>query len=112
MNDHIIFLQYHQSGKISIELLDTESEGNNSDQDEESTRKFSAYVERFIQPGIEISDDCRRHLAKKPVFLPRSVRSAKLKKSRDEAKAQRNHVNNTNSDGDTANGDPSKDSNE
>jgi len=38
--------------------------------------------------------------------LPRSVRSAKLKKSRDEAKAQRNHVNNkANSDGDTANGD-------
>jgi paired amphipathic helix protein Sin3a len=107
---------YHQSGKISIELLDTESEGNNSDQDEESTRKFSAYVERFIQPGIEISDDCRRHLAKKPVFLPRSVRSAKLKKSRDEAKAQRNHVNNkekmANSDGETANGDVSKDSNE
>ena len=84
--------------------MDTESEGNNSDQDEESTRKFSAYVERFIQPGIEISDECRRHLAKKPVFLPRSVRSAKLKKSRDEA---RYHVNNK---GDTANGDSAKDS--
>ena len=66
---------YHQTGKMSIELLDTESEGQNSDQDEESNRKFSSYVERFIQPGDEISDECREHLTRKPVFLPRSIRS-------------------------------------
>ena len=44
----VFCLQYHQSGKISIELLDTETEGNNSDQEEESARKYSSYVERFI----------------------------------------------------------------
>ncbi len=60
---------------MTIELLDTESEGNNSDQDEESARKYSAYVERFIQPGDEISEECSRHLTRKPVFLPRSIRS-------------------------------------
>ena len=67
---------FHQSGKMSFELLDTESEGaQNSDQDEESARKYSSYVDRFIQPGDEISDECREHLARKPVFLPRSIRS-------------------------------------
>ena len=95
-------LQYHQSGKISIELLDTETEGNNSDQEEESARKYSSYVERFIQPGDEISDGCRIHLARKPVFLPRSIRSyneSPLGKKREEQAQvqlnQRNHVNNT-----------------
>jgi len=66
---------YHQSGKMSFELLDTESEAHNSDQDEEGRRKYSSYVERFIQPGEEISEECREHLARKPVFLPRSIRS-------------------------------------
>ena len=107
------FLQYHQSGKISIELLDTETEGNNSDQEEESARKYSSYVERFIQPGDEISDGCRIHLARKPVFLPRSIRSyneSPLGKKREEQAQvqhqQRNHVNNTeNSKQETTNGD-------
>jgi len=104
---------YHQSGKISIELLDTETEGNNSDQEEESARKYSSYVERFIQPGDEISDGCRIHLARKPVFLPRSIRSyneSPLGKKREEQAQvqhqQRNHVNNTeNSKQETTNGD-------
>merc|ERR1712029_947875 len=34
---------YHQTGKMTIELLDTESEANNSDQEEESARKYSSY---------------------------------------------------------------------
>ena len=108
-----LYLQYHQSGKISIELLDTETEGNNSDQEEESARKYSSYVERFIQPGDEISDGCRIHLARKPVFLPRSIRSyneSPLGKKREEQAQvqhqQRNHVNNTeNSKQETTNGD-------
>lgn len=69
----LVKLQYHQSGKMSIELLDTESEGQ--DTEEESTRKYSSYVDRFIQPGDEISEECREHLTRKPVFLPRSIRS-------------------------------------
>ena len=96
--------------------MDTETEGNNSDQEEESARKYSSYVERFIQPGDEISDGCRIHLARKPVFLPRSIRSyneSPLGKKREEQaqqvqlnQQQRNHVNNTeNSKQETTNGD-------
>ena len=66
-------LQYHQSGKMSIELLDTESEGQ--DTEEESSRKYSSYVDRFINPGEDLSEECRDHLTRKPVFLPRSIRS-------------------------------------
>jgi len=64
---------YHQSGKMSIELLDTESEGQ--DTEEESSRKYSSYVDRFINPGEDLSEECRDHLTRKPVFLPRSIRS-------------------------------------
>jgi hypothetical protein len=60
---------------MSIELLDTETEGQGSDQEEESARKYSSYVDRFIQPGDEISQECSKHLIRKPVFLPRSIRS-------------------------------------
>ncbi len=33
------------------------------------------YVERFIQPGDSVSEECKRHLTRKPVFLPRGIRS-------------------------------------
>ena len=86
---------------MTIELLDTESEGQNSDQEEESSRrKYSSYVDRFIQPGDEISDDCREHLARKPVFLPRSIRSynqSPYGKMR-EATLMQNHVSKKNDD--------------
>jgi hypothetical protein len=35
---------------------------------------FDRYVERFIAPGDDISDECKVHLAKKPIFLPRGIR--------------------------------------
>ncbi|XP_059085243.1 paired amphipathic helix protein Sin3b-like [Tigriopus californicus] len=66
---------YHKKLKITFELLDTESESQNSEQDEESSRKWHLYVEKFIQPGDEISNDCKERLRKKPVFLPRGIRS-------------------------------------
>jgi len=66
---------YHQSCKVTIEMLDTETEGQNSEQEEEQTRKYNSYVDRFLQPGYHVSDECKEHLAMKPVFLPRSIRS-------------------------------------
>ena len=33
------------------------------------------YVERFIQPGDSVSEECKRHLTRKPVFLPRGIRT-------------------------------------
>ena len=105
-NDSLNFLvklQYHQSGKMSIELLDTESEGQ--DTEEESTRKYSSYVDRFIQPGDEISEECREHLTRKPVFLPRSIRSynnSPYGKMREmQASEQRKNQTNGNNDNET-----------
>lgn len=101
----LVFLQYHQSGKMTIELLDTESDGQNSEQEEESTKKYLSYVDRFIQPGDEISDECREHLARKPVFLPRSIRSynqSPYGKMREES--MQNHKNATDNESNSANG--------
>ena len=67
--------QYHQSCKVTIEMLDTETESQDSEKEEESVRKHHTYVDRFIQPGATISDECRTHLARYPCFLPRSIRS-------------------------------------
>ena len=67
---------YHQSCKMTIEMLDTETDGQNSEDDKEETaRKYASYVDRFIQPNDAISAECKEHLMAKPVFLPRSVRS-------------------------------------
>ena len=57
-------------------MLDTETDGQNSEDDKEETaRKYASYVDRFIQPNDAISAECKEHLMAKPVFLPRSVRS-------------------------------------
>jgi len=67
---------YHQSCKLTIEMLDTETDGQNTDDENEKTaRKYASYVDRFIRPDESISVECKEHLMKKPVFLPRSVRS-------------------------------------
>ena len=82
---------------MSIELLDTETEGQGSDQEEE-TRKYASYVDRFIAPGDEISDECRNHLTKKPVFLPRSIRSynnSPYGKMREASMQNHHNVNNS-----------------
>ena len=97
------FLQYHQSGKMSIELLDTESEGQ--DTEEESSRKYSSYVDRFINPGEDLSEECRDHLTRKPVFLPRSIRSynnSPYGKMRDEKGNTKKHENGNNDNEDSS----------
>ena len=51
---------YHQSQKMTIELLDTETESQNSEEQEESNaRKWNSYIERFIQPGDDVSEECK-----------------------------------------------------
>lgn len=32
-------------------------------------------MDSFVQPGDAVSAECKAHLAKKPVFLPRGIRS-------------------------------------
>jgi len=69
---------------MTIEMLDTESESQTSEQGEEGNnvesatneaKQHSAYVERFLQPGESVSEECKEHLAKRPVFLLRGIRS-------------------------------------
>ena len=50
---------YHQSQKMTIELLDTETESQNSEQEESNARKWNSYIERFIQPGDDVSEECK-----------------------------------------------------
>ena len=65
-----------------MELLDTENgsrHGSDGDDDdkkaENASTRLEQYVERFIAPGDTVSEETRAHLARKPVFLARSVRS-------------------------------------
>ena len=88
---------------MSIELLDTESEGQ--DTEEESSRKYSSYVDRFINPGEDLSEECRDHLTRKPVFLPRSIRSynnSPYGKMRDEKGNTKKHENGNNDNEDSS----------
>merc|ERR1719242_907115 len=58
-------------------MIDTETDGQNSDDEKEETaRKYASYVEKFVKPDDgAMSEECKEHLMAKPVFLPRSVRS-------------------------------------
>jgi len=75
---------YKNSGQLTMELLDTEngsrhgSEGEGDEEEEkngEEGGRLAKYVERFTNPGEAIAEDTRSHLARKPVFLARSVRA-------------------------------------
>jgi len=63
-----------ESGKLLVELLDTDSESRGgSDGDEECDQEnHDNFLDIFL--GMSISNEARDHLSKKPVFLPRSVR--------------------------------------
>ena len=62
---------------MSIELLDTDSESRGNSEEEEgeggeTTDSTAAFLDKFL--GMSVSEEARTHLAKKPVFLTRSVR--------------------------------------
>merc|ERR1712079_866915 len=74
-------------GTMTVELLDTETESRNGSEKEEEEGKdekqqqLEAYVARFLGPGepMTLSPCTVSHLARKPVFLSRSVRSYRAK---------------------------------
>jgi paired amphipathic helix protein Sin3a len=87
---------YHQSCKLTIEMLDTETDGQNSDDEKDETaRKYASYVDRFIQPDESVSIECKEHLTAKPVFLPRSVRSYNLSPYGKARSAEAQEINNS-----------------
>ena len=82
-------LQYRDKGTMCFELLDTETESRNGSENEEEESEtrdekqlaLEAYVSRFLGPGepVTLSPCTMSHLAKKPCFLARSVKSYRAK---------------------------------
>ena len=72
---------YKQEGKITVELLDTES--TESD-DGAEYGPWSGYVERYARNEDTISDDLREILSRKPVFLPRNIPTWRLRGDRNQ----------------------------
>jgi paired amphipathic helix protein Sin3a len=79
---------YRDRGTMTVELLDTETESRNGSENEEEEegkdekqQQLEAYVARFLGPGepMTLSPCTVSHLARKPVFLTRSVRSYRAK---------------------------------
>ena len=74
---------YRESGQLTVELLDTESESRNGSEEEaeeeDKVRVSQQNVERFLAPGETVSQETKSHLVQKPVFLARSVRSYRRK---------------------------------
>ena len=77
----MLFIQCRESGSVTIELLDTDSEtregseeGDDMDQGGSTTNedKAQAFLTNFL--GMKISEEARQHFNLKPVFLRRSVR--------------------------------------
>ena len=64
-------LQYKNEPKLTIELLDTESENS---EDAPETERWSDYVTKYVNSDENVTPELRSHLAAKPVFLPRCVR--------------------------------------
>ena len=73
---------------MTVELLDTETESRNGSENEEEEegkdekqQQLEAYVARFLGPGepMTLSPCTVSHLARKPVFLSRSVRIYRAK---------------------------------
>ena len=85
---------YRDSSNMTVELLDTENESRQEGSDaeeeddeddeakQEQQQQLEQYVSRFLGPGepsLTLCSSTMAHLARKPVFLSRSVRSYRAK---------------------------------
>lgn len=59
---------FKSEGKVTIELLDTESP-----ESEAEIGRWSAYVDKYVREDETISDELKDRLTQKPVFLPRNI---------------------------------------
>lgn len=64
----LFLLQYKPDCKLTIELLDTDSDVS---EDPVEVEKWSEYVEKYVSDGDIISEELKDQLSKKPIFLPR-----------------------------------------
>ncbi|XP_064471314.1 paired amphipathic helix protein Sin3a-like [Ornithodoros turicata] len=77
---------YQREARLTIELMDTESDAS----EDPVEVKWSEYVEKYVVGDDSVSDELREQLAKKPVFLPRNVRARRqqARKQENDAKKQ------------------------
>jgi len=72
---------YKQEGKVTIELLDTES----PESDYEAEMGWVGYIERYVRGDSTITDELKERLCKKPVFLPRNIAPWRRKAALDDS---------------------------
>ncbi len=65
---HFCALQYKADSRLTLELLDTETENS---EDPVEVEKWSEYVEKYIANDTNITEELKQQLTRKPVFLPR-----------------------------------------
>jgi flagellar biosynthesis regulator FlaF len=89
-------LKYKNSRKLSIELLDTETQESEEENEEIEVEKYSEYLEKFIKDeatrGNEIADDIKDYLLQNPVFLTRNAHYLKHKLPNIELKSNDNSI--------------------
>lgn len=74
---------YKTECRLTVELLDTDADVS---EDPVEIEKWSEYMEKFVAVGDTMSVDLKEQLSKKPVFLPRNVRTWRQRaKKHDEA---------------------------
>ena len=80
---------YKNVSKVTIELLDTETAES---EDGVEIERWSEYIEKYAKDDDTITEELRERLSRKPVFLPRSIPSWRLKGAEDAAggKSDRN----------------------
>ena len=67
----LFIFKYKNSGRLTVELLDTETQENNENELVE-IEKWSEYVERYCNDeNNHLGDEIKGALLKKPVFLTR-----------------------------------------
>lgn len=87
VNDNCFkLLLYHKETRLTIELIDTESDVS---EDPVEIEKWSEYVDKYVAGEDSISDELRDQLAKKPVFLPRNVRARRQQAKKQESEAKK-----------------------
>lgn len=67
---------FKNEAKVTIELLDTETAES---EDGMEIERWSEYVEKYAKEDETITDELKERLSRKPVFLPRSIPSWRLK---------------------------------
>ncbi|XP_015788602.1 paired amphipathic helix protein Sin3b isoform X2 [Tetranychus urticae] len=75
---------YKGEGKVTIELIVTDS----VESEDGEVEKWSEYVEKYVKEvENEISDELKERLSRKPVFLPRNIRMWRYKAKEKEERA-------------------------